>query len=280
MNASAVLEARPKEHLPFEIRGRGPVVLLLHGFTGSRQSWDDDLLDGLVRVGRSVVAVDLPGHGSAPAPETPGAMKDAVAAVVGVLDATGARDADLLGYSMGGRIALATAILHPARVRRLVVEGASPGLSDASERSARRQADEALAEAIVRDGIEAFVERWLAQPLFASQAALPEEVRQRERRRRLAGDPGGLAAALCAFGVGHQPSLWERLGEVRADVLAVAGERDAKFRGIGEAMVRLLPRARLAIAPEAGHAVHLEAPNWFRGVVEDFLREDRREERT
>jgi len=280
VNASAVPRLPSGKPLPFEIRGRGPVVLLLHGFTGSRQAWDDDLIEGLVGVGRSVVAVDLPGHGSAPAPEPPGAMEDAVAAVVGVLDAIGARDADLLGYSMGGRIGLATAVLHPARVRRLVLEGASPGLRDASERSARRQADEALAEAILRDGMEAFVERWLAQPLFATQSTLPDEVRQRERRRRLAADPAGLAAALRAFGVGRQPSLWERLDQVRADVLAVAGEHDSKFRGIGEAMVRRLPRARLAIAPAAGHAVHLEAPNWFRGVVEEFLREDRMEEKT
>lgn len=263
--------------LPFEARGSGPAVVLLHGFTGSRDAWEADLLDGLVALGRTVVTVDLPGHGRAARPEASATMEDLATSVAGVLDEIGEDRCDLVGYSMGGRVALATAVFHPGRIRRLVLEGASPGLADAGERESRRRSDEDLADEIVRGGILPFVDRWQTQPLFATQSSLPPEIRARERSRRLAADPEGLAASLRVFGVGRQPSLWGRLGEIRAEVLAVAGEVDWKFGEIAQAMVRAIPRARLAIAPSSGHAVHLERPTWFREIVEEFLRTPGRE---
>jgi len=265
--------------IAFVRRGQGDPVVLVHGFTGDAGAWDEDLVAALVGRGRSVVMVDLPGHGRSPAPPAEADLSDLADGLVGVLARIGEERADWLGYSLGGRAVLALAVRHPGRVRHLVLEGASPGLADEHERSRRRRDDEALADEIVRGGIANFVDRWLAQPLFASQQHLPAEVRDRERRRRLASSPEGLARALRSFGTGRQESLWDRLGEVGAPTLLVAGELDAKFRAIGEAMASRMPRARLAIAPGAGHAVHLEHPRWFREAAEAHLCNPRTKER-
>ena len=163
------------------------------------------------------------------------------------------------------------ALAHPDAVRGLVLEGGSPGIADSVERAARADADAALAASIERDGLERFVDAWLAQPLFATQASLPADVRRRERARRLGGSAAGYAAALRAMGTGTQEPLWGRLAEIRARVLLVAGARDVKYCGLARAMAAALRDARVAIVPGAGHAVHLERPDAWLDEVESFL---------
>lgn len=180
---------------------------------------------------------------------------------------------DLIGYSMGGRIALHQALRAPDRVRRLVLESASPGLETEAERSARRRADSQLAASLEAEGVERFVDRWEALPLFASQARLAADIRDAHRARRLANDPRSLAAALRGLGTGSLPSLWERLDEVRMPVLLIAGALDQKFVAIGRRMERVMPDARLAIVPDAGHTVHLERPGRWLERVGGFLAE-------
>jgi 2-succinyl-6-hydroxy-2,4-cyclohexadiene-1-carboxylate synthase len=153
----------------------------------------------------------------------------------------------------------------PSRVERLVLVGASPGIADAAERDARRRADAQLADRIERDGLEAFIDAWAAQPLFAGQPRGVRDVAQRDRRRSTA---EGLAAALRGMGTGVMTPLWDRLGELRMPVWLVAGERDEKFRAIAERMAAAIPQARLTIAPGAGHAVHLEAPHAIADALE------------
>ena len=170
----------------------------------------------------------------------------------------------LAGYSMGGRIALAVALAHPERVARLVLVGASPGIEDASEREARRRADEALALQLERDGLEAFARRWGAQPLFAGQ---PAEVSRAAHDDRMRSTAAGLAAALRGLGTGVMPSLWDRLEELRMTVVLVAGERDAKFRATAERMAERIVDSELHVIEGAGHAAHLERP----GAVAELL---------
>ena len=223
-------------------------VVLLHGFAQTGASWHR------VRAahGSDAVAPDLRGHGSATAMRPVG-----LGAVLDDLDALVADGATLAGYSMGGRIALHFALAQPGRLKRLVLVGASPGLADAGEREARRAADEALADRIERDGIEAFADEWEALPLWAGQ---PPEVAAAARAQRLAKDPAALAAALRGLGTGALPSLWDRLAELEVPVDLVVGERDAKFRAVATQMARALPMAGVTVVPGAGHAVHLEAP--------------------
>jgi 2-succinyl-6-hydroxy-2,4-cyclohexadiene-1-carboxylate synthase len=256
-------------------RGRPdlPPALLLHGFTGSAEAWGEAILGGLDPHAR-LLAVDLPGHGESPAPPGSGGwgMEEVLTALLETLDRAGVAQADWIGYSMGGRIALGAAVLHPERVRRLILESARPGLSTDEERDRRRRQDEALARRLETGGIEAFVDFWLAQPLFATQRRLPPRVRDGERARRLRQDPRALAAALRGMGTGSQPSFFERLPEVRIPTLLVTGSEDQKFEAVSREMEELLPRAVHRSVPGAGHAVHLEAPKrWLEAVI-PFLR--------
>jgi len=180
----------------------------------------------------------------------------------------------LVGYSMGGRLALHYALRFPDRLSRLVLESASPGLDGVIERARRRAVDEALARRLEAEGIEDFVDRWEALPLFASQLTLPEEARTRVRAGRLANDPRALAQVLRTLGTGALPSLWNELPRLEVEVLVLVGGLDSKFVEIGERMVSRLPRGRLVVVPGVGHTVHLEAPQQWCEVVTDFLTSD------
>ena len=256
-------------------RGRpdAPPVLLLHGFTGSAQAWGEEILARLSAHAR-VLAVDLPGHGGSPAPEDPGAyrLEGVVRRVLEVMDRSGTEQADWVGYSMGARVALGAAVIHPQRVRRLVLESASPGLSSARDRDRRRRQDEALARRLEARGIEPFVEFWMDQPLFATQRRLPREVRERERARRLAQDPRALARVLRGLGTGSQPSFWDELSRVEVPTLLMTGSEDEKFGKIAGRMVGEMSRAVHRSVRGVGHTVHLEAPERWLEVVLPFLR--------
>lgn len=245
-------------------------MLLLHGFTGSGRSWPTPLVEGLISRARTPTLMDLPGHGRwagdvSPAHFTLAAALDAIAR------AQGRDPGPVVGYSMGGRLALAYAVARPERVTRLVLESASPGLATEEERGARRAADEALARSLEEEGIDAFARRWEALPLFETQGALPAEVRGAQRSRRLANDPRSLAAALRGLGTGALPSYWDALRDVRIPTLLLVGGLDAKFARIGRAMAEALPDAHLVAVPGAGHAVHLERPDAWLSAVLDFV---------
>jgi 2-succinyl-6-hydroxy-2,4-cyclohexadiene-1-carboxylate synthase len=163
---------------------------------------------------------------------------------------------DYVGYSQGGRLCLQLALDRPDVVHRLVLVSASPGIADPDERAARRDSDELLAQEIERDGVDAFLERWLAQPLFAT---LPPE-RAGIEARRAHNTIGSLTYQLRVLGQGSQPSNWDRLGELRMPVLLVAGELDAKYVDIARRMAERIADARVEVVPGAGHACHLEQP--------------------
>lgn len=241
-----------------------PTMLLLHGFTGSGRNWEE--LASKLR-GWQIVAPDLPGHGGTEAPA--GAMPVVAKDLVSLLDALSIDQALVIGYSMGGRLALHLAVEAPERVRGLVVIGATPGLADAEARDARLAADEALAKQIESD-FDGFVRDWEALPLFASQRAMAPESQERIREIRRSHSPDALAKALRLLGTGAQPPLQARLNGLRMPVLWVVGEYDAKFRAIAQAVQPLLPAARFAILPYAGHAVHLERPSAFKTLLLSF----------
>jgi 2-succinyl-6-hydroxy-2,4-cyclohexadiene-1-carboxylate synthase len=230
--------------------GMAPTIVLLHGFTNTGASWDP-VVTALGERYRAL-APDIRGHGAASdrRPVT-------LSAVLDDIDQLTPGPFTLAGYSMGGRIALHAALAFPDRVARLALIGASPGIADPLERTARRRADEELAEEIGRSSIEAFAARWARTPVLAGQAP---GVAAAAHRDRLRSSPSGLAEALRGLGTGTLPSLWERLGELGVPVTLIVGERDAKFTETAHRMSDLLPTARVAVVQNAGHAVHLEAP--------------------
>jgi 2-succinyl-6-hydroxy-2,4-cyclohexadiene-1-carboxylate synthase len=252
-------------------RGEGPELLLIHGFGGGASAWGEDALAGLT--GRCALAVDLLGHGASDDPDRPArvSLERVLDDLERVLDVSGVGACPWVGYSMGGRIALAAAVLRPGRVSRLVIESASPGLADDDERAQRRALDEALALRIEQDGVAAWAEEWERQPLFAGRASLPHAVRDRFLAHRKANRAPALAAWLRGMGAGAQPSFWARLGEVAAPTLVLTGERDGKFTAIGERMAAALPDADHRVVPGAGHTVHLESPAAWARAVGTFL---------
>jgi 2-succinyl-6-hydroxy-2,4-cyclohexadiene-1-carboxylate synthase len=249
-------EEQPVVHSPSGPRRER--VVLVHGFTQTLASWAPvaDQLAGRFEV----VRVDLPGHGGS------GGVRVGFEEAAGLVGETGGVGA-YVGYSLGGRLCLRLALDRPDLVPALVLIGASPGIGDPGGRAERRQADEALARRIERGGVAAFLDHWLAGPLFAT---LPAQAAGREER--LANTAEGLAYALRRLGTGTQEPLWDRLDELRRPALLVAGERDPKFAGIARDMAAAIgPAARVELVPGAGHAVHLERPAGTAALVEEFL---------
>jgi 2-succinyl-6-hydroxy-2,4-cyclohexadiene-1-carboxylate synthase len=251
--------------------GAGDPLVLLHGFTGSAESWRDVIT--ILGQRYRAIAIDLPGHGLTDSLEDVARyrMASVAADLAALLDEIGATPAHWLGYSMGGRLALYMAVYHRQIMRSVVLESASPGLAEPAERCARRTSDEALAARIEAEGIEEFVTAWEALPLFASQANLPPAGRFKLREQRLNNSARGLAGSLRGMSTGVQPSLWGQLGEVDRPVLLLAGELDAKFAAINRRMAGVIPASRLEIVASTGHAIHLEQPEIFKQIVGNFL---------
>jgi 2-succinyl-6-hydroxy-2,4-cyclohexadiene-1-carboxylate synthase len=233
-------------------------VVLVHGFTQTLAAWGP-VGERLARR-REVVRVDLPGHGGSDT------VRVGFAEAAGLLGACGGVGT-YVGYSLGGRLCLRLALDRPELVRALVLVGASPGIADPAARAERRAADEAMAGRIEHEGVAAFLDRWLAGPLFAT---LPAEAAG--RADRLANTAEGLAYALRRLGTGAQEPLSDRLRTLRPPTLLVAGALDGKFAAIaGQMAAAIGPHARVALVQGAGHAVHLERPAELAALVQEFL---------
>lgn len=232
-------------------------IVALHGFTG--QGVDFDPLRAHLGPDSPLTAPDLPGHGS-----RRGLRQTADYSLAAHLDiitqAAKAPKVTLLGYSMGGRLALHWALAHPERVHRLILIGASPGLATPAEREERRLGDATLADFIRTRGLEAFFKYWHNQTFFQPMMCLPKERLDPILARRAQNDPEGLALSLENVGTGTLPSLWQRLKELRCPVDLVTGEADVKFTRLAREMGAHLPKARHSVIDGAGHAVHLEQP--------------------
>jgi 2-succinyl-6-hydroxy-2,4-cyclohexadiene-1-carboxylate synthase len=229
--------------------------VLLHGFTQTGVSWRPVV----ERLGDDVEAVvpDLPGHGTA------GAVRLDLAGSAAAVAATGGR-ATYVGYSMGGRVALRLALDHAHLVDRLVLVGATAGIDDPAERAARREADEALAQRIEVDGVEAFLAGWLAQPLFAGLAPEPDDLATRR-----ANPAEGLAASLRLCGTGTMdPPWWGELAGLAVPTTVVAGEHDERFRALGRRLAGAIGGpTEMVVVPGTTHACHLQAPGEMAEII-------------
>jgi 2-succinyl-6-hydroxy-2,4-cyclohexadiene-1-carboxylate synthase len=257
--------------LHVELDGDGPPLLLLHGFTGgARTMWP---LGRRLADVRHVAAVDLPGHGRTGVPANPHlfGFEHTVDALARLLEQRNHMPADVVGYSMGGRIALGLAVRHPEHVASLSLIGASAGISDAVERSARRRSDDDLAEDLEDHGLEMFVERWMASPIFDSQVRLGPDALADARAQRMDNDPEGLAGSLRGAGSGSQPSYWHDLAGVEVPTLLVVGDEDPRFRAIAMRLAAGLSGSTISVVPEAGHAAHLENLERTSAVILGFL---------
>lgn len=245
----------PAERLAQRSRGSGRRLVLVHGFTQTARSWDS-IVDRL-GAGVETVAVDAPGHGDS------ADVRADLWRGAALLGDTGG-PATYVGYSMGGRLCLHLAVARPDLVERLVLVSTTAGIDDDAERAARRRSDDELAASIETEGMERFLDRWVAQPLFA---ALPDLGLEDRRRNTVA----GLASSLRLAGTGTQQPLWDRLPALTMPVLVVAGALDTRFVALAERIAGLLPAATLAVVAGAGHTVHLEQPAAFADILRTWL---------
>ena len=253
--------------------GDGPTrIIALHGFTGKASTWES--FSRAAGDKYTIICPELPGHGKSDAPGLPELydMEYTLQALAEMADKLEIQKAHWLGYSMGGRIAVAAALSLSDRMLSLTVESGSAGLPTDTERKARVRRDTALANTIERNGMEAFVDYWESLPLWESQSRLPAAVQEKLRAERLANNPGGLANSLRGIGLGAQPYLLDRLAEINVPSLFIAGQDDVKFSATARQIHETVPESRLCIVPESGHAVHLEQPDLFNRTVLDFIR--------
>lgn len=187
---------------------------------------------------------------------------------LGEIRAAAAPDSVVVGYSMGGRLALHAAL--GARWAGLVVLGASAGIADADERRRRRAADSELADWIERHSMEEVVARWEQNPVFGSQS---EELVAGQRDGRLDHDPAALARLLRSAGQGALDPIWHRLGSLQMPVLALAGVNDRTYWAAAQRVASFVPHGRAGAVGGAGHAAHLEAPDAVRDAILAFVGE-------
>jgi 2-succinyl-6-hydroxy-2,4-cyclohexadiene-1-carboxylate synthase len=237
--------------------GSGPTLVWLHGFTQTKSSAHDFL--SILAGTHELLTIDLPGHGqnagvSASLEETADLLADVLPHEPFILG----------GYSFGGRVALHLAQRHPERLTHLVVLSATLGIRDEHERHERRLRDERLADRIERIGADAFLDEWLAQPLFDSLTHHEQERLSRSR------DSRGLSASLRLAGTGTQRWMGEALSTFDRPSLILAGARDAKFVTEARRLQDALGEASLAIVAGAGHAAHLERPHLVAELVNDL----------
>ncbi|MGJ3239850.1 MAG: 2-succinyl-6-hydroxy-2,4-cyclohexadiene-1-carboxylate synthase [Anaerolineae bacterium] len=239
-------------------------VLCLHGFTGHGSDWSATI--SCLPQTYQALAPDIVGHGDDTAPDDLKAY--CMETVAEYLMRGLSEPLTLVGYSMGGRLALYIACHYPDQVRGLVLVSASPGLRTETERAERRQRDEQLADQIEAQGMAWFVEYWSELALWDSQSEALKAQLNAQRARHTA---RGLAQNLRGMGTGAMPSLWDDLPHLTMPVQLIVGALDHKFVALNQDMMQAIPHAELFIVPDAGHALHLEQPDRFQQILTRFL---------
>jgi len=264
-----VILEREDARLSYFAVGDGPPVTLLHGFTQSARSWREVI--SRIPDGWRWIVPDLRGHGDTRTKAGAPCSMDACAADLEALWNELAVDrTHLVGYSMGGRLALHVAARRPSRLLSLLTVGAHAGLQEEA-RAGRRAGDEALAERIETDGVEAFVDYWGAQPLFAGLERRGPAYVAQVRSERLQNHAAGLACSLRGMGAGVMDPVWEALPAVSFPCTFVAGQLDHGYVASARRLATTVQHGRLEIVPRSGHAVHQERPDAFARILESHL---------
>jgi 2-succinyl-6-hydroxy-2,4-cyclohexadiene-1-carboxylate synthase len=250
-------------------RDNGPIIVLLHGFLGCHRDWEPCMV--LLKKKYTCLAVDLPGHGSSihiPL-DVRWSMEWVAETVVQTLQSITDQPAFLVGYSMGGRLALYLALRYRQYFKKCVIESASPGLATESERAQRRIHDQKIAHSLINEPFSAFLKKWYSQPLFQSLREHPKFNQMVTTRQNET--PTLLAKLLVEMGTGMQPALWDELSNLKIPLCLVNGEKDVKFIAISEEMRKIKPAIHHCIVSEAGHNVHFEQPAKFVTILNNFL---------
>lgn len=238
-------------------------LVALHGFTGFGGSWAPV---ASFSPEYNWITPDLPGHGSCRLPVT-------LEAALNLIDnSVGKAKPLLMGYSMGGRLAIHYAVEHADRIKGLVLIGAHPGLEDADTQAQRLEYDNSLSKSILEGGLKAFWRKWAQHPLLASQKSMPKPIKALLTKGRKQHTAEGLASALLAYSQGLLRPLWGDLHKVTCPILLVAGANDPQAIQNAQRMQLLCHQATVAIIPEAGHAAHWENMPVFTETLKKYCK--------
>ena len=255
--------------LSYFVTGEGTPVTLLHGFTQNGRSW----LEVISRMppGYRWIVPDLRGHGATrTGTDTPCSMDACTRDLELLWDHLGVEQTHLAGYSMGGRLALHVAATRPERIASLLTIGAHAGLDD-DAREGRRRGDEALAERIEKDGLEAFVNHWSGMPLFAGLERRGPGFAAQAHAERMTNHVAGLACSLRGMGAGVMEPVWHQLAQVPFPCTFVAGQLDHGYVSSARRLAATVPNGRVEVVARAGHTVHQERPEAFAHLLAAHL---------
>lgn len=256
-----------KYHL--QIKGTGQPIICLHGFSENLTTWDQLVLEGY-----QLVLLDLLGHGESDKPYSKKyyRLEEMLQHLNKLINyQLGFKKYSLLGYSMGGRVALAYALEYAEGLEKLILESAAYGECGLINRLKRRRNDLKLASSIRENGIEWFNNYWSNLPIFASQKELPQDVIDEIAKRRLANSTQALSNTLLYSGQGVYPCLQNQIVYLSKPTLYISGEYDKKYQQIGNALARLNPKVKHITIKGCGHNVHTEDPTAFAEVLREFL---------
>ncbi|MBV6623818.1 MAG: 2-succinyl-6-hydroxy-2,4-cyclohexadiene-1-carboxylate synthase [Rivularia sp. (in: Bacteria)] len=249
-----------------------PLILFLHGFMGNIHEFDEAI--SLLTDEFYCLNIDLPGHGKTNILDDDCYKMPQIAdALINLLDELQIERCFLVGYSMGGRLALYLTLKFPQRFHKIILESASPGLASDKERLERVKRDEQiarkLARSIQRDDFRKFLDNWYNQQIFGNIKNHPHFEQMIENR--LQNNPVKLAKSLRLMGTGIQPSLWDKLKENKIPILLLVGENDKKFVEINRKMIAVNHLCELQIVDNAAHNIHLEQTSVYVRNIQDFF---------
>ncbi|AFY45681.1 2-succinyl-6-hydroxy-2,4-cyclohexadiene-1-carboxylate synthase [Nostoc sp. PCC 7107] len=250
-----------------------PYILFLHGFLGQLDEFDEVIK--LLGTEFSYLTLDLPGHGKTQVlgDDKYYTIEQTAQAVINLLDKLNIPQCFLVGYSMGGRLALYLTLHFPERFYKVVLESASPGLATEQERLERITKDEQIARKLSRcvskNEFREFLLNWYNQPIFGDIKNHPEFARMLDNR--LQNQPLELAKSLRCMGTGSQASLWKKLQDNTVPLLFLVGENDDKFLIINTDMAEINTLAYVKIVSNSAHNIHLESTNDFVHNIQDFF---------
>lgn len=243
-------------------------IILLHGFLSDMNSLSE--LASRLSEDFNVLCIDLPGFGQSPLESIDVTFLDVLSRIKAVLDKLKLKRVHLFGYSMGGRIATALLIHYPKLFRSAILESSTIGIKDEDKRAERLQIDIARAQHI-RNDFEGFLDEWEAMPLFESKERLNQVSYLKQRENRSAQNSLFVARSLLVYGTGVQPYFGDLFQHIECPILLIVGKKDEKFVKINTAMNNSNKSSELVIVDNAGHNVHLEAPDEFYQHVQKFL---------
>lgn len=254
-----------------EIKGEGKPIICLHGFSENLSTWNLLKLDEY-----QLILIDLIGHGESDKPYLRKyySLKVMIKHLNKLIYQLGLKKYSMLGYSMGGRVALAYVLAYPNEIHKLILESASYGEYGFINRLKRRGSDLNLAKSIQENGIDWFNEYWSNLSIFKSQRTLPKAIKDEISKRRLLNEADALSNTLICTGQGKFPCLKNKIVNIRAPILYISGEYDEKYKKIGSEFEKLNINVKHKVVKGSGHNTHIEKPEAFIEVLSKFLEED------